>query len=145
MAKDISPTLPPHLDPPSAATPLPEICPSHGMWGHSPHLSLPLSQSQCPLHSERAHSPCCRYSSKSMAVSPTSSSSSGPPAGVSRPLTCLHHPVLCTGRLHSALHCSYLPTVLKAAAPVTQHDFPVGPDLLWTPRVRGWLRSWCKV
>lgn len=38
--------------PPSAATSLSEICPSHGLWGHSPQLLLPLSQSQCLLHSE---------------------------------------------------------------------------------------------
>lgn len=68
-----------------------------------------------------------------------------PPGGVSWPQPGLHHPVLCTGRPRSALLCSYLPAGLKAAAPGTQQDFPVGPELLWVPWARGWLCYWCQV
>lgn len=49
---------------------------SCGAWGH-PDFSCPLPKASTRSRVKGLHSPCSRYSSKSMAVSPTSSS--GPP------------------------------------------------------------------
>lgn len=88
----------PHPNPPICwhiPSPATEIRPSHKVWGH-PDCFCPLPKASTCSKAKGLHSPCSRYSSKSMAVSPTSSSS---PSGGCPPASALPVPP-CT--LHGA-------------------------------------------
>lgn len=128
--RSLPPPLPPH---PSAGTSL------HRLREHLPPARCGvtptpsaqfLPQAGARLGAEGLRSPCSRYSSKNMAVSPTSSS--GP--WRASPGLCLARAALHFARWpHSAPSHSYLPALSKTAATAAQCDLPASPELLQAP------------